>query len=295
MKNRHTISYLSNRLSLAGAKPQRRFGQNFLIDINLIELIAKSAELTKDDIVLEVGTGAGSLTCYLAEQAGHVVTVEVDPFMQRIATDELSEFDNVTLLSMDALQSKHEVNPGILETIARLQAERPGAKWKLVANLPYNIATPLIANLFALPNPPSLMVVTIQLELAERIIAPESTGDYGSLSVWIQSQADCAIVRKLPPQVFWPKPNVDSAVLKIVPNQTLGDRIGNRILFQEFIKAMFMHRRKTLRSQLSAFLKAQQSTQSAEQIMERMALATDARAEQLNISQWIEMFNQLGL
>ncbi len=283
MKNRHTVSYLSQRLGLAGAKPQRRFGQNFLIDLNLIELIARSASLTRNDLVLEVGTGTGSLTSYIAEQAGLVITVEVDPFMQQIAGEELAEYSNVTLLKCDALESKHEVSSEILKHVSSHLSANPGMQWKLVANLPYNIATPLIANLFALERPPVQMVVTIQLELAERIIGKPSTNDYGALSVWIQSQSDCELVRKLPPQVFWPKPKVDSAVLKIVRNDELRGQLGDLNQFHDFIKAIFIHRRKTVRGQLASYAKSIDHEVDLDGIFTELDIPNDARAEQLSV------------
>ncbi len=293
MKNRHTVSYLTQLLGLAGAKPQRRFGQNFLIDLNLIELIARSADLNRKDVVLEVGTGTGSLTSHLAEQAGQVITVEVDPFMQRIASEELAEYENVTILKCDALASKHDVSFEIVGALVeRLNADQ-GLSWKLVANLPYNIATPLIANLLLLNMPPVQMVVTIQLELAERIAAPPSTENYGALSVWIQSQADCQLVRKLPPHVFWPKPNVDSAVLKVVLNQEKRSSVGDLSFFHGFIHAMFAHRRKTLRSQLAQFTKERELHVEVQQLFETMGVSIDVRAEQLSVSQFVELARRI--
>ena len=135
---------------LARIEPQTRFGQNFLIDLNLVQLIAKTAELGPRDVVLEVGTGLGSLTTLLAQQAGHVVTVEIDRHLAAMARQEFEKFPNVTLLEQDALKSKSQLHPTVIETLQARVAAIGGGRLKLVANLPYNLATPILSNLFNL-------------------------------------------------------------------------------------------------------------------------------------------------
>ena len=154
-------------------------GQNFLTDLNLLRLLAETADLSPDDVVLEVGTGTGSLTSLIAERAAAVVTVEIDPQLHQLASEELIDFDNVTQLQQDALASKHALEPAMMAAIADRLAERPGRRFKLVANLPYSVATPLIANLLSGSPVPEAMTITIQRELAERIVAqpgPKTTG-----------------------------------------------------------------------------------------------------------------------
>ncbi len=292
--NRHTIAYLSQRLSIEGARPKHRYGQNFLIDLNLIDLIVRSADVTANDVVLEVGTGTGSLTGHLAAQAGHVITVELDPLMQKIAADELQECSNVTLISADALATKHTINAEILSAIDREIAKLPDRQFKLVANLPYNIATPLIANLLLLPRPPAVMVVTIQFELAERILAAPATKAYGSLSVWIQAQAKCSLVRKLSPKVFWPPPNVDSAILRIELDESRRAKICDVAQFHEMINGLFTHRRKQLAGQLVANYGDRFSIDAVQQMLDDLTLPRDVRLESMDVETIVRLANRLA-
>lgn len=289
MSQRHTLSYLAHRLESVGIKPKTRFGQNFLIDINLVELIAKSAQLSKRDVVLEVGTGLGSLTKFLAESAGQVVTVEIDSHVAPLARAELEGFDNVTLLELDALKNKHRFAPEVIQALHEKLAAVPGGRLKLVANLPYNVATPIISNFLSVEPWPVRIVATIQKELAERIVAQPRTKDYGSLSIWIQSQAKADIVRIMSPKVFWPRPKVDSAIVDIRPQKVLRDRIGDVEFFHEFVRSVFLHRRKFLRSALVSALKDQLDKAAVDELMAELKLSADSRAEQLSVEEMIEL------
>jgi 16S rRNA (adenine1518-N6/adenine1519-N6)-dimethyltransferase len=290
MSERQTISYLQRRLREAGVSPQARFGQNFLIDLNLIDLIAKTADLGPRDVVLEVGTGMGSLTQLLAAQAGHVVTIEIDRHLAPLARDEFEPLGNVTLLELDALKSKSQMHPLIIQTLQEKVNEIKGGRVKLVANLPYNVATPILSNMLDIEPWPVRMVATIQLELAERIVAEPRTRDYSALSIWIQSQARAEIVRKMSPSVFWPRPNVDSAILDIRPQTVLRDRLSDRRQFHQLVRGIFIHRRKFLRSALASAVKDRLSKADVDSILEELELGPDARAEQLSIEQMIELF-----
>ena len=270
--------------------PQARFGQNFLIDLNLIDLIAKTADLGPRDVVLEVGTGMGSLTQLLAAQAGHVVTIEIDRHLAPLARDEFAALGNVTLLEQDALKSKNQMHPLVIETLQEKVNQIKGGRVKLVANLPYNVATPILSNMLDIEPWPVRMVATIQLELAERIVAEPRTRDYSALSIWIQSQARVDIVRKMPASVFWPRPNVASAILDIRPQTVLRDRLSDRHGFHQLVRGIFVHRRKFLRSALTSALKDQLNKSDVDGILEEMELGPDARAEQLSIEQMIELF-----
>src|SRR6187401_2360408 len=192
---RQTKSFLLARFREMGIRPATRHGQNFLIDLNLVELIIDSAELTSDDVVLEVGTGTGSLTAMMAERAAAVVTVEIDAHLFELASEQLYDLPNVTMLRLDALRNKNTIDDRVMDAVGEHLAAAPGRKLKLVANLPYNIATPVLSNLLLARHVPHSMTVTIQKELADRIIAPPSTKDYSALSVWIQSQCMGEIVR----------------------------------------------------------------------------------------------------
>lgn len=270
--------------------PQARFGQNFLIDLNLIDLIAKTADLGPRDVVLEVGTGMGSLTQLLAAQAGHVVTIEIDRHLAPLARDEFAALGNVTLLEQDALKSKNQMHPLVIETLQEKVNQIKGGRVKLVANLPYNVATPILSNMLDIEPWPVRMVATIQLELAERIVAEPRTRDYSALSIWIQSQARVDIVRKMPASVFWPRPIVESAILDIRPQTILRDRLSDRRGFHQLVRGIFVHRRKFLRSALASAVKDQLKKSDVDGILEEMELGPDARAEQLSIEQMIELF-----
>ena len=198
-----------------GIEPATRHGQNFLIDLNLQQMIVDAAELTKDDVVLEVGTGTGGLTAILAQRSAAVVTVEIDGHLFELASELLFDCPNVTMLHFDALHNKNQFDPRVMEAVGRRLAEAPGRRFKLAANLPYNIATPVLSNLLLAEHVPDAMVATIQKELAERIVAQPWTKDYGALSAWMQCQATTEIVRIMPPSVFWPLPKVDSAIVRI--------------------------------------------------------------------------------
>lgn len=289
MSERQTLSYLQQRFRSATHQPQTKFGQNFLIDLNLVQLIADSAELGPRDVVLEVGTGMGSLTNLLASQAGHVVTVEIDTHLARLAADEFEDRDNVTLLVQDALKNKNQLDATVVETLQKRVAEIPGGRLKLVANLPYNVATPILSNFLNLDPWPTRMVATIQKELAQRITAKPSTKDYSALSIWMQSQCKSEIVRIMPPTVFWPQPRVDSAILDIQPQKVLRKRIQDVKHFHQLVRAIFLHRRKFLRSALHSAVKTLLTKQDVDEILAEMMLDGSARAEQLTPQQMIEL------
>ncbi|MBX3421063.1 MAG: ribosomal RNA small subunit methyltransferase A [Pirellulaceae bacterium] len=270
-------------------RPQTRYGQNFLIDLNLVRLIADSAELTKRDVVLEVGTGMGSLTTIMAAQAGHVVSVEIDHHLALLARSELEELENVTLLEQDALKSKNQLHPQVIQEIRQQVSQIPGGRLKLVANLPYNVATPILSNLLSIEPWPARMVATIQRELAERICATPRTKDYSALSVWMQAQCRTSIVRIMPPTVFWPQPKVESAIVDIQPQKVLRDRLAHREHFHDLVRKIFQHRRKFLRSALTVAVRDRLDKQQVDEIMSEMGLDATVRAEQLTPQQLIEL------
>ena len=283
--NRQTVSYLSRRFEEVGLNPNKRHGQNFLVDLNLIQMIARSAELGPNDVVLEVGTGMGSLTGMLGQKAAHVVTVEIDSYLYQMAAEELEDFDNIQMLKQDALKNKNQFDERVITAVKTALAADPDRIFKLAANLPYNIATPVIANLLRSEVIPALMSVTIQKELADRITAKPGSKDYGSLSVWVQSMADPELVRIMPPHVFWPRPKVDSAILKIVYNPEKANSIPDIDFFYAFVRAMFFHRRKFLRSVAVAAFKGQLSKPQVDEVLGVAGLKADARTEQLSVAE----------
>lgn len=270
------------RLREIGVEPASRHGQNFLIDLNLVQMIVDSAELDKRDVVLEVGTGTGSLTAMMAPQAAAVVTVEIDGHLYELASEHLLGFANVTMLHLDALKNKNKFNPVVMSAIGEQLAMAPDRRLKLVANLPYNVATPILSNLLTCEHTPHSMVATIQKELAERIIAKPWSKDYSALSVWMQSQCDCEIVRVMAPSVFWPRPKVDSAIVRIVVNQEKRDAIPDRTYLHQFVKSLFIHRRKFLRANVVAAMKRYLSKEQVDSVLNEMGFGADTRTEQID-------------
>ncbi|MCO6043598.1 16S rRNA (adenine(1518)-N(6)/adenine(1519)-N(6))-dimethyltransferase RsmA [Aeoliella sp. ICT_H6.2] len=283
MSERQTKSFLMQRLREIGVEPASRHGQNFLIDLNLVQMIVDSAELDRRDVVLEVGTGTGSLTAMMAQQAAQVVTVEIDGHLYELASEQLLEFDNVTMLHTDALKNKNHFNPEVLDTLGGRLAAVPDSRLKLVANLPYNVATPILSNLLSCEHTPHSMVATIQKEVAERIVAQPWTKDYSALSVWMQAQCDCEIVRVMAPSVFWPRPKVDSAIIRIVVNEEKRNSIPDPTYFHQFVRSIFLHRRKFLRANVVAAMKKHLNKEQVDQLMDEMDFGPDTRTEQLAV------------
>lgn len=286
---RQTKTFLQERFREMGIRPATRHGQNFLIDLNLVQIIVDAAELTSDDVVLEIGTGTGSLTAIMAERAAAVVTVEIDAHLFELASEQLLDLPHVMMLQLDALRNKNHFNDRVMEAIGEQLSAAPGRRLKLVANLPYNIATPIISNLLSAPHVPHSMTVTIQKELADRIAAVPSTKDYSALSVWIQSQCSTQIVRELPPSVFWPAPKVNSAILRIVVEPERRARIRDLAFFHQITKALFLHRRKFLRANVVAALKQFLDKSRVDALLDAMGFAPDTRTEQLDVETLIKL------
>jgi len=284
-----TVSFLRQRFAEAGIDLRKKLGQNFLIDLNLVRLIAESAELGPKDVVLEVGTGTGSLTAMLAERAAVVITVEIDEDLYRLAREHLYPFSNVVMLHADALARKSQLNPQMLAEVEKHLAQDAARRWKLVANLPYQIATPLLSNLLALDRPPVLMAVTIQKELADRITAKPSTKDYGALSIWVQTQCEVELVRVMPPEVFWPRPKVSSAILRIRPEEAKRAQIPDREFFHQFVRDIFQHRRKFLRSELLGAVKGRLEKADIDAALAELGLTGQERAEALSPHQMLHL------
>jgi 16S rRNA (adenine1518-N6/adenine1519-N6)-dimethyltransferase len=277
-----------------GFNPRSDLGQNFLIDINLIEFAVRAADLEPRDIVLEVGPGTGGMTTFLAAQAGRVISVEVDRNMYALATAATQECDNVTLINRDILKNKNTIAPEVVSLLENELAARPGSRLKLVANLPYNVATPVISNLVASSLPWERMVCTIQLELGEKMIAEPGTSKYGALSVWLQSQCSVRIIRRLGPKVFWPRPKVNSAIVSIWRHDGRGDRIDDKPFFLDFLRRLFHQRRKLLRSVLVGMYRKQLSKEGVDQLLAEAQLPAESRAEQLDVPTLVKLGNRFA-
>jgi 16S rRNA (adenine1518-N6/adenine1519-N6)-dimethyltransferase len=291
MSEKQTQSFLMRRFDQAGVRPKTKYGQNFLVDLNLLGILLDAGELESRDVVLEVGTGLGSLTTRMAGKAGHVITVEIDRDLVAMAEREFAGTSNIELLQMDALRNKNHLDETLLARVREALSSRPDGRFKLVANLPYNVATPIISNLLTTDPIPERMVVTIQKELAERIVAPPATKDYSALTIWIQSQCDCEIVRIMPPTVFWPRPKVDSAILRILPNAQKRSRIDNVEHFHQFVRSLFLHRRKFLRSALISAVQDRLEKPQVDQLLGSLGHGPTARAEELPVEEIIRLAN----
>jgi 16S rRNA (adenine1518-N6/adenine1519-N6)-dimethyltransferase len=276
-----------------GINPRGDLGQNFLIDVNLIELAVRAAELTKQDLALEIGSGTGGMTAFLAEDAGRVISVDIDPHMTQLAAEAVESYDNVTLINRDILKTKSTLDPGICTLIRQQLDELPNGRLKLVANLPYSVATPVIANLIASDLPWQRMVCTVQLELAEKMAAERGDSNFGALSAWVQSQATIRILRRLGPQVFWPRPKVDSAIISIWRDDAARDRIDDREFFLDFVRRLFTQRRKLVRGVVAGMYRKQLDKPDVDAVLAALQLPTDVRPEQLETEALIRLANAL--
>lgn len=293
-RQRQTQSYLRSLFSQRGVAPQHRYGQNFLIDLNIHDLIVKTADLGPDDVVLEVGPGAGAMTALMASTGAAVVAVDVDPAMAALAAEATAGMPNVRVLHADALARKNAMNPEVLDNIRAGLAVSPSRRFKLVANLPYNVATPIVSNLLVHPElSPAKIVVTIQLELAERMRAEPGTNDYGALSVLIQALAEVELVRVLPPSVFWPRPKVDSAIVAITPDPAKRAAIGDLPWFHSVVRRVFLHRRKNLRRVIHSLWRDDLSKPDADALLEEIGLTGLVRAEAMNVEELLSLSTRL--
>lgn len=292
--SRQTLSFLRNLFAERGIKPKNKLGQNFLIDLNLLDLVLRSAELSRDDLVLEVGSGTGSLTAQLVEQAGAVVSVEIDPAFAALTEESIGPRDNVVFLRSDILKNKNELNPDVPRALADLSQRCGTQRIKLVSNLPYAVAVPVITNLLLSELAFERMVVTVQWEIAERFLAAPATKDYGALAVLMQSLADVELIRRLSPKVFWPRPMVESAIVCIRPNAAKRRHVGDPLRFRAFLRDLYVHRRKNLRGALAALPHRNQSKSEVDAILAELGLDGSLRAEVLDVEQHLRLCQQFG-
>lgn len=283
-----TQSYLRELLAERGLHPRASLGQCFLVDLNLLDLLVASGELNDRDFVLEIGAGTGSLTRRLAAAAGHVLAVEIDSHFHTLAQETVQDCANVTLLREDVLENKNTLNPAVIAAIERLApAESPACR-KLVANLPYNVATPLISLLLMSPIEWERFVVTVQKEVADRIVARPGTKDYGSLSVIAQAVAEVSVLRELPPSVFWPRPNVSSAIIRVDPSPARRAAAGDLKSLHHLVRGVMLHRRKNLRGALDGAL-SDASKSEIDRFLSEHGFDPLCRAEALSVNQFIRL------
>jgi 16S rRNA (adenine1518-N6/adenine1519-N6)-dimethyltransferase len=295
---RQTTAYLKKLFSQVGFTIDARRGQNFLVDLNLVDLAVRTAAIRPTDVVLEVGTGTGVLTERLAAAAARVVTCEIDPRLAQLARDRLVDRDTVTLVEGDALAAKHRLAPAVLEAVAAGLAATPAGRLLLVANLPYCVATPVVSNLLALPRPFDAAVVTVQREMAERMTATPGGGAYNALSVWVGAQCRGTIERILPPSVFWPRPKVESALVRLDLEPGRRAAIGDLAGFHTFVRDVFCHRRKLLRGVLVRLAgggrRSDDARATVDAVFAACGLGPEARAEEIPPDEFVRLFQEWG-
>ena len=264
---------------------QKKFGQNFLIDTHVVDKIIRSAGLTKDDMVLEIGPGIGSLTQHLAENAGKVVAVEIDKNLIPILKETLADYDNITIINEDIL--KVDIN-------ALAEEYNGGKPIKVVANLPYYITTPIIMGLFESHVPIESITVMVQKEVADRMQVGPGTKDYGALSLAVQYYAKPEIVANVPPNCFIPRPNVGSAVIRLTRFKEPPVEVNDEALMFKLIRASFNQRRKTLVNGLTNSSELSFSKEKITDAIISLGWQATIRGESLTLEEFAKLSNALA-
>jgi 16S rRNA (adenine1518-N6/adenine1519-N6)-dimethyltransferase len=296
-----TKQQIQQLLTSAGASINKRLGQHFLIDLNLMRLLIDSADISDNDIVLEVGCGTGSLTEGLAEHAGYCIAVEYDRILADIAKSRLTKAKNVKIIHADILKNKHTINPLVSNALASARKKYTG-RILLVANLPYNVASPVMLNLVTGPLVVDSMCVTVQKQVADRMTAspacPERTRgsrrdskEYGILSILLSATGDIKLIRNLKPTVFWPAPKVDSAIVRFVRNKEKVHQIKDMKLFSEVVGLFMCHRRKTLTACSKLADSKLAKVEDWQDIFNRASIDPRKRPEQLSPEEYIAIAN----
>lgn len=264
---------------------QKKFGQNFLIDTHVLEKIIDAAGVTKEDFVLEIGPGIGTMTQYLAEAAREVTAVEIDKNLIPILADTLSGYDNITVINEDILKLD----------IGKIAEEKNGGRpIKVVANLPYYITTPIIMGLFESHVPIDSITIMVQKEVADRMQEEPGSKEYGALSLAVQYYAKPEIVAIVPPNCFMPRPKVGSAVIRLTRHEQTPVKVENEKLMFRIIRASFNQRRKTLANSLSNFPEIRLEKELIQQSIEELGLPVNVRGERLSLEQFAKLSNIIG-
>ena len=264
---------------------QKKFGQNFLIDDHVITKIINAADITKDDLVLEIGPGIGTMTQYLAESAGKVIAVEIDKNLIPILGETLAEYDNVTIINEDILK---------LDINRLVEEENDGKPIKVVANLPYYITTPIIMGLFESHVPLQSITVMVQKEVADRMQVGPGSKDYGALSLAVQYYAKPYIAANVPPNCFIPRPGVGSAVIRLTRYEEPPVMVKDESLMFKLIRASFNQRRKTLQNGIANSPELPYSKAQVEKALEKMGLAANVRGESLTLAEFAKLSDTIS-
>jgi 16S rRNA (adenine1518-N6/adenine1519-N6)-dimethyltransferase len=290
MQTKHQIQYL---LESEGISPDKRLGQHFLIDLNLMRLLIEAAQIGSDDVVLEVGCGTGSLTQGLSERGGEVIAVEIDENLTRIAKGQLADKKNVEIINTDVLENKNTISPVVADTIATA-CRRCGGRFLLVANLPYNAASAVMMNLVTGPVIADAMYVTVQKEIAERMTASPGSKHYGTLSIFLAACGDVKTIRILKPTVFWPQPQVESAIIGFVRSKEKARRIKNMDIFSDVVALFMQHRRKMLKGCARLAEGELAKIDNWQGIFEKCSINPTDRPEQILVEGYIAIANLCG-
>lgn len=261
---------------------QKKFGQNFLIDSNVLESIIRGAEITKDDFVLEIGPGIGTMTQYLCEVARQVVAVEIDKMLIPILEDTLSEYDNVEVINQDVLK---------VDIKSLAEEKNNGKPIKVVANLPYYITTPIIMGLFESGVPIDSITIMVQKEVADRMQTGPGSKDYGALSLAVQYYATAKVILNVSATCFMPRPNVDSAVIKLTRHKEPTVNVADEKLMFKIIRASFNQRRKTLVNGLKNSPELSFSKEQIVKAIEKIGKPETIRGEALTLEEFAELAN----
>jgi 16S rRNA (adenine1518-N6/adenine1519-N6)-dimethyltransferase len=286
-----TKSQIEELLFSAGIRPNKRFGQHFLIDLNLMRLMIDNADIQKNDVVLEVGCATGSLTEAIAEKAAFCVAVEIDSVLANIAKTQLADKSNVEIITADALKNKFEINPVVIEALTRARAKYRG-RLLLVANLPYVAGTPLMLNLITGPTVADAMFVTVQKEVADRMNAEPGTKDYGILSILLSATGNIKHIRTLRPTVFWPQPQVDSALVSYVRSPEKAGKIKSIEMLSKIAGAFLRYRRKMLKGCCKLMTDELAKIDNWPEIFSRCGINPETRPDHLTPEQFVAIANQ---
>ncbi len=273
---------------------QKKFGQNFLIDPHVLDKIADAAKLTKDDLVLEIGPGIGTMTQELCERAGHVIAVEIDRnLIPILENDTLAAYDNKTIINSDVLEL--DLKELIEKTFDEKMPEHSGPKRaKVVANLPYYITTPIIMGLLEKREPVESITVMVQKEVAMRMQAGAGSKDYGALSLAVQYYAEPYLAANVPQNCFIPRPNVGSAVIRLSLYDKPPVEVNDEKLMFRLIRAAFNQRRKTLVNAIRNSAECGFTKEEVETALESLGLDINIRGEALSLSQFAKLSDELG-
>jgi len=285
-----TKQQIQQLLASAGVEPNKRLGQNFLVDLNLMRLLIDSANIGNDDIVLEVGCGTGSLTQALAERAGKVIAVELDETLAKIAARELAKAGNVEVINADILESKNTINRTVSDAIEQARKNRSG-RFLLVSNLPYSVASPLMMNLITSSIVSDAMHVTVQKEVADRMTAGPGDKHYGTLSIHMAATGDVKTERVLKPTVFWPQPQVNSAMISFVRKAEKVSQTQSMELLGKLVNLFMQHRRKMLKACTKFAAGKLAEINNWPEIFERCSIDPHNRPEQLRPEDFISISN----